>query len=324
MDFITYVLLLKKIKGVETGTSSTRYNSATREIIFTCNDGTELAVEMPNGLSTEQIEMLNHMSLEGDVDTGFYIAVDGERVGSKTCTFKTTTTVGNLSANTNLVSVEPADVLEQMLVAKLPPSISFTSSLAESDTYEIGELQDITLDIVVTKQNYDIKKVEITSTPSLAEFTKNITVSPWTHSGQMSISDSQTVTVKATDVENLSSTKSIKWNFVYPMYASYVSADVTDITEADIISGQKLVRAKGATTLAYTSNDTLLRPVFAFDASYGQLKKITDVLNQIELMSDYTMHEVQIETLDGNMTDYYVYVANTEAILDNFEIKFSW
>lgn len=324
MDFITYVLLLKKIKGVETGTSSTRYNSATREIIFTCNDGTELAVEMPNGLSTEQIEMLNHMSLEGDVDTGFYIAVDGERVGSKTCTFKTTTTVGNLSANTNLVSVEPADVLEQMLVAKLPPSISFTSSLAESGTYEIGEVQDITLDIAVTKQNYDIKKVEITSTPSLTDFTKNITASPWTHSGQMSISDSQTVTVKATDVENLSSTKSIKWNFVYPMYASYVSADVTDITEADIISGQKVIKPKQAITLAYTSNDTLLRPIFAYPAEYGDLKKITDVLNQIELITNYTKYEVQIECLDGNMVDYYAYVSNTEAILNNFEIKFSW
>ena len=324
MDIVVYSMLLKKIKGVATGVSTATYDGDTRSIIFRCNDNTTLRVPVPNGLSSAEIEMISHMTLEQEEDGSYYIAVDGERIGSKTFNFKTTTAVGSLPAGTNLVSVECADVLEQMLVAKLPPSITFTSSLAESGTYEIGEVQDITLDIAVTKQNYDIKKVEITSTPSLAEFTKNITASPWTHSGQISISDSQTVTVKATDVENLSSTKSIKWNFVYPMYASYVSADVTEITEADIISGQKLVRAKGVTTLAYTSNDTLLRPVFAFDASYGQLKKITDVLNQIELMSDYTMHEVQIETLDGNMTDYYVYVANTEAILDNFEIKFSW
>lgn len=324
MDFITYVLLLKKIKGVETGTSSTRYNSDTREIIFTCNDGTELAVELPNGLSTEQIEMINHMSLEGDADTGFYIAVDGERVGSKTCTFKTTTTAFNLPAGTVLDSVEPADVLEQILVAKLPPSISFTSSLPSDATYEIGEVKDITLDIAVTKQNYDIKKVEISSTPSIAEFTKTINASPWTHSGNMSISDDQTVTVKATDVEGLSATKSITYNFVYPMYASYCSADVVDITEADIISGQKVVKPKGAITLAYSSNDTLLRPIFAYPQEYGDLKNITDVLNQIELITNYTKYEVQIECLDGNMVDYYAYVSNTEAILDNFEIKFSW
>lgn len=320
----TYAILLKKIKGVATGVSTARYDGDTRSVIFTCNDGTTLSVPMPNGLSNAEIEMIGHMTLEQEEDGSYYIAVDGERIGSKTCSFTTSTTVGSLPSGTKLESVEPADVLEQMLVAKFPPSITFTSTLSESGTYEIGETQDVKLDIKVTKQSYDIKKVEITSIPSLPEFTKTITASPWTHSGEISISDTQTVTVKATDVEGLNSTKSIKYNFVYPMYASYVDTTVTTLDESDVISGQKIIKSKGTVTLAYSSNDTLLRPVFAYDASYGQLKKITDVLNQIELMSDYTMHEVQIETLDGNMTDYYVYVANTEAILDNFEIKFSW
>lgn len=325
MDLLVYSLLKKMVNGVATGLSKVNYDAENKQLVFTCNDSTILRISVPDGVSKKQQEMLSHMTLEQEEETGsYYIAVDGERIGSKTCSFTTSVEVGALKSGTKLENRECADVLHDILVAKYPPEITFTSSLLTTSYYEIGEEKDVTLDIAVNKKSYDLKKVEITSTPSLAEFTKNITASPWAHSGQMSISDSQTVTVKATDVENLSSTKSIKWNFVYPMYASYVSADVTEITEADIISGQKLVRAKGATTLAYTSNDTLLRPVFAFDASYGQLKKITDVLNQIELMSDYTIHEVQIETLDGNMTDYYVYVANTEAILDNFEIKFSW
>lgn len=324
MDIVTYALLLKKIKGVATGASTVRYNGDTREVVFTCNDGTELSVPMPNGLTSAEIEMISHMTLEEDESGNFYIAVDGERVGSKTCSFTTSTTVGSLPSGTKLESVEPADVLEQMLVAKYPPSISFTSSIDASDIYEIGDEQIITLETKVTKQSYDIKKVEITSTPSLPEFTETITASPWTHSGEMSISDTQTITVKATDVENLSSTKSITYNFVYPMYASYVDTSVVDIAEADIISGQKVIKPKQATTLAYSSNDTLLRPVFAFPAEYGDLKKITDVLNQIELITNYTKYEVQIECLDGNMVDYYAYVANTEAILDNFEIRFSW
>lgn len=324
MDIVTYALLLKKIRGVATGVSTASYDADSRSILFFTNDSQTISVPVPNGLTSAEIEMISHMTLESEEDGTFYIAVDGERIGSKTCSFKVTTTVGSLPSGTVFDSTECADVLEQILVAKYPPSISFTSSLAESVTYEIGDAQEVTLETKATKQSYDIKKVEITSTPSLAEFTKTITASPWTHSGTVTISDSQTVTAKATDVEGLSSTKTIKWNFVYPMYASYCSADITEITEADIISGQKVIKPKQAITLAYTSNDTLLRPIFAFDASYGQLKKITDVLNQIELISDYTMHEVQIETLDGNMTDYYVYVANTEAILDNFEIKFSW
>jgi len=324
MDIVTYALLLKKIKGVATGASSVRYNGDTREVIFTCNDGTELSVPMPNGLTSAQIEMISHMTLEGNVDDGFYIAVDGERVGAKTCNFTTTVDGLAMPKGTVLDGVDPADVLEQMLVAKLPPSISFTSSLSESGTYEIGDAQEVTLETKATKQSYDIKKLEISSTPSLAEFTKTVTTAPWTHSGTVTISDSQTITAKATDVEGLNSTKTIKYNFVYPLYASYVDASVTEITEADIISGQKVIKPKQAITLAYTSNDTLLRPIFAYPAEYGDLKKITDVLNQIELITNYTKYEVQIECLDGNMVDYYAYVSNTEAILDNFEIKFSW
>ena len=130
MDVVTYALLLKKIKGVATGASSVRYNGDTREVIFTCNDGTELSVPMPNGLTSAQIEMISHMTLEGNVDDGFYIAVDGERVGAKTCNFKTTLDVGALKSGTVLDGVDPADVLQDILVAKYPPSISFTSSLS--------------------------------------------------------------------------------------------------------------------------------------------------------------------------------------------------
>lgn len=324
MDIVTYALLLKKIKGVATGASTVRYNGDTREVVFTCNDGTELSVPMPNGLTSAEIEMISHMTLEEDESGNFYIAVDGERVGSKTCSFTTSTTVGSLPSGTKLESVEPADVLEQMLVAKFPPSITFTYSLAESDIYEIGEVKDITLETKVTKQSYDIKKVEITSTPSLAEFTKTVTTAPWTHSGTVTISDTQTVTAKATDIEGLSSTKTIKYNFVYPMYASYVDTTVTTLDDVDIISGQKVIKQKGAITLAYSSNDTLLRPVFAYPKIYGKLSSIQDVLNKIELISNYELQELQIECLDGDIINYYAYVANTEAILDNFEIRFSW
>jgi len=279
---------------------------------------------VPNGLSNAEIEMISHMTLEENEDGSFYLALDGERIGSKTCDFTTSVEVGALKSGTKFESVECADVLEQILVAKFPPSIKFTSSLAESGTYEIGEVKDITLDIEAIKQSYDIKKVEITSTPSIAEFTTSITTSPWEHNGELSISDTQTITVKATDVEGLISSKSIKWNFVYPMYASYVDTTVTTLEEADIISGQKVIKPKSAVTLAYTSNDILLRPVFAYPKNYGQLKSVLDVLNQIELITNYDVQELQIECLDGNMVDYYVYVAKTEAILDNFEIKFSW
>lgn len=324
MDLITYSLLLKKIKGVATGVSTARYDAENRSIIFTTNSGVELSIPMPNGLSGAEIEMISHMELAGNEEEGFYITVDGERVGSKTCTFTTTVDGLAMPKGTVLNNVEPADVLKDMLVAKFPPEITFTSSLSTTSYYEIGEEKDVTLDITATKKSYDLKKVEITSTPVLSGFSKTITVAPWKHNGSFTISDSQRVTVKATDVEGLSTSKNIDYNFIYPIYASYCSADVTEITEADIISGQKVIKPKQAITLAYSSNDVLLRPIFCFNASYGELRSIQDVLNKIELISNYTKYEVQIECLDGNKVNYYAYVANTEAILDDFEIKFSW
>lgn len=324
MDTIVYSLLLKKIKGVATGVSTARYDGDSRSVIFTTNNGVELSIPMPNGLTTQEIEMISHLTIESEEDGTLYLALDGERIGSKTCSFKVTTAVGSLPSGTVFDSTECADVLEQILVAKYPPEITFTSSLSTTSYYEIGEEKDVTLDIAAIKKSYDLKEVEITSTPTLSDFNKNITTAPWTHSGSFTISESQRVTVKATDVEGLASTKNIDYHFIYPLYASYVSADVTEITEADIISGQKVIKPKQAITLAYTSNDTLLRPIMCYPKEYGDLRSIQDVLNNIELITNYTKHEVQIECLDGNMVDYYAYVSNTEAILDNFEIKFSW
>lgn len=325
MDKVTYALLAQKIRGVATGVSTASYDADTRSIKFVTNDNQIITVPVPNGLSNREIEMINHMTMEVEEDGSVYIAVDGERIGSKLCYFTTSVGVGALPTNTKLDGVEPADVLQSILVAKYPPEITFTSSLPTTSYYEIGEEKDVALDIAVNKKSYDLKKVEISSTPTLSDFTKNITTAPWTHSGSFTISESQRVTVKATDVEGLVSTKNIDYNFIYPIYASYITADVVDITEADIISGQKVIKPKGDITLKYTSNDVLLRPVFAYPQEYGKpLKSIMDVANKIELITNYTLYEVEIETLDGNMTPYYAYVSNTEAILDNFEIRFSW
>lgn len=328
MDAVTYGLLLKKIKGVATGVSNCTYDTDTRSIIFTCNDGTRLSITVPNGLTSAEKEMLSHMTLEGDIDTGYYIAVDGERVGSKPCDFKTSITVGALPTGTTLSKVDPADVLEQILVMKNPPSISFTSSVSSTNTYEIGSDTDIELDIKVVKQSHDLANVNITSTPSLAQFTKNVNVStsPYNYSGSMTINNTQTIIVKATDVEGLVSTKSIKYNFVYPSYLGYGEAtDTIDvIEEADVIAGMKLVRAKTALTTKLNSNDVLMKPMISYPKSFGELTSILDVKNGFEMLSNYDKKEIDIECLDGTMQTYYCYMQKTQAILSNFEIKFLW
>lgn len=326
MDLLVYSLLKKMVNGVATGLSKVNYDAENKQLVFTCNDSTILRISVPDGVSKKQQEMLSHMTLEGDEETGFYIAVDGERIGSKTCSFKTSIEVGALKSGTVLNNVECADVLEQILVAKYPPEIAFTSSLPTTSYYEIGEEKDVTLDIAAIKKSYDIKKLEISSTPSLTEFTKTVTTTPWTHSGTVTISDSQTVTVKATDIEGLNTTKSIKYNFVYPSYLGYGEAtDTIDvIEEADVIAGMKLVRAKTALTTKLNSNDVLMKPMISYPKSFGELTSILDVKNGFEMLSNYDKKEIDIECLDGTMQTYYCYMQKTQAILSNFEIKFLW
>lgn len=326
MDNIVYALLMKKLRGVATGVSTARYDGDTRSVVFTTNNGVELSIPMPNGLTTAQIEMISHMTLEGDAETGFYIAVDGERVGSKTCSFKTSITVGALPSGTKLDAVDPADVLEQILVAKNPPLISFTSSVDAAKVYEIGSLTDIKLDIAVTKQSYDVKKVEITSSPILSDFTKSITSSPFTYTGNMTISNTQTVNVKATDAEGLVANKSIKYEFVYPTYLGYGEADDTIdvIEEADVIAGKKLIRKNSALSTQLNSNDVLMKPMISYPKSFGELTSILDVKNGFEMISNYDKKEIEVECLDGTKQIYYCYIQKTQVILKNFEIKFIW
>lgn len=329
MDLLVYSLLKKMVNGVATGLSKVNYDAENKQLVFTCNDSTILRISVPDGVSKKQQEMLSHMTLEQEEETGsYYIAVDGERIGSKTCSFTTSVEVGALKSGTKLENRECADVLHDILVAKYPPAISFTSSVDQTKVYEIGASTDIELQVKVTKQSYDLKKVDITSSPALPDFTKSTTVStsPYTYSGNMTISDTQTVSVKATDVEGLILNKLIKYEFVHPTYLGYGEAtDTIDtIEEADVIAGMKLVRAKSALTIKLNSNGVLMKPMISYPKSFGELTSILDVKNGFEMLSNYDKKEIEIECLDGTTQTYYCYMQKTQVILTNFEIKFTW
>ena len=326
MDNIVYALLMSKLRGVATGVSGCRYDETTRRIIFKCNDNTELGIFVPDGLTSAEREMLNHMTLEGSQEEGFYLALDGERIGSKVCDFTATLNCGAIKSGTKFHKVEAADVLESLLVAKNPPLISFTSSVDATKVYEIGSPTDIKLNITVTKQSYDVKKMEITSSPTLSDFTKTIISSPFIYTNNMTISNTQTVNVKATDAEGIVANKSIKYEFVYPTYLGYGEADDTIdvIEEADVIAGKKLIRKNSALSTQLNSNDVLMKPMISYPKSFGELTSILDVKNGFEMISNYDKKEIEVECLDGTKQIYYCYIQKTQVILKNFEIKFTW
>ena len=103
MDLLVYSLLKKMVNGVATGLSKVNYDAENKQLVFTCNDSTILRISVPDGVSKKQQEMLSHMTLEQEEETGsYYIAVDGERIGSKTCSFTTSVEVGALKSGTKL------------------------------------------------------------------------------------------------------------------------------------------------------------------------------------------------------------------------------
>ena len=62
--------------------------------------------------------------------------------------------------------------------------------------------------------------------------------------------------------------------------------------------------------------------VFAYDASYGNLKSIIDP-NNFNVTDTFTKSEVNITTLDGASTKYYVY-KNSASTVSAFTMKFNF
>lgn len=237
----------------------------------------------------------------------------------------TVSSLGGISAGTDLNNMSLQEILTKLLYPYIAPSV--TASIVYSPTggiYEYGQTVTISqIKATVTKKSENILDVGFYENGSLL---KSLT-SGVSNGGSFNHTISKDIKanisnsyfqVKVRDAsENTVSANTSSLNFYYPYYYGVINADV-NITENLIKGLTKQVVSKGNKTYAYNPN--YQRMVIAYPKSYGALKSILDP-NGFEQLNSFTCIELSIVGLDKTSQTYYVY-ANDASTNTNFKMTF--
>ena len=239
----------------------------------------------------------------------------------------TVSSLGGISAGTDLNNMSIQDVLTKLLYPYVAPSIS--ASIVYSPTggvYEFGQTVTVTqIKATVTKKSENITKVSFYRN-GLLENSITSSVSDggsfsYTFTNPISITSSISNSyfqAKVTDASGkVVSANTSALNFYYPYYYGVIGANV-DITENLIKNLTKQVVSKGSKTYTYSPN--YQRMVIAYPKSYGILSSILDP-NGFEQLSSFTCLEKSIVGLDGTSQQYYVYINDASTNI-NFKMSF--
>lgn len=239
----------------------------------------------------------------------------------------TVSSLGGISAGTNLNNMSIQDILTKLLYPYVAPTIS--SSIVYSPTggtYEFGQTVTVTqIKATVTKKSENITKVSFYRNGLL----ENSITSSVSNGGSFSYTFTNPISItssisnsyfqaKVTDASGkVVSANTTALNFYYPYYYGVIGANV-DITENLIKNLTKQVVSKGNKTYTYSPN--YQRMVIAYPKSYGVLSSILDP-NGFEQLSSFTCLEKSIVGLNGTSQQYYVYV-NDASTNTNFKMSF--
>lgn len=297
MDIVTYAILLKKIKSALSGISTIKLGSDGVSIDIETNDGQTFNIPIPEATTTSDI-----------IST---VNAGAIKIGDK------------VKRGENLQRFA-----EQLLIDDLAPSIALNLSCSDGLPYnefrEKGTSIDITANAIVTKNTYDISKVEWLDGIVATESNVPVTGGTFTKN-KTGVSDTIKITCKATDSNNTVGSSFKKVVFVDPVYMSLVdpSIDTTNITASDLTgNGTKILKDNNGFDCTVTAN--LEKVVFSYPKSWGKLKSILDSSNNFELLSAYEQTEVDITTIDGRTETYYVYIPVLESSVTDFVYRLTW
>ena len=233
---------------------------------------------------------------------------------------------GGVAAGSTFNKVPIADMFTKILYPYIAPTISASViTPGNGGTYEKGSTQTVTkIRAGVTKKSASITKVEIfDGSTSLGSKTEGVAAGGnFDFTVNVAVTANKSFKATVTDAEGKSySANTGAFTFVHPFYTGACSATAT--VNAALITGttfSKRVESKGAKTISYNCNNECM--VFAYDASYGALKSIIDP-NNFNVTDTFTRSEVNVTTLDGATTKYYVY-KNPASTVSNFAMKFNF
>ena len=264
------------------------------------------------------IDLTNYYTKE-EVDNEFIFTTD----------MATVSTLGGISAGTNLNNLSIQEVLTKLLFPYVAPTLSASLIYSPSGTiFEKGQSVNITgIRGTVTKKSEKIKNVKFLDGSTVIN-----TITGGVENGgnfQYNLLPSISITsnlsnnrfrftaTDMTDKTYYANTTAI--NFYYPYYYGFVE-------ENELITGEifsrftKKVEAKGNKTFNYnTENQCML---FAYPKSYGNIAKIIDP-NGFDVTSTFTKIEIEVVGLDQTSQVYYVYTNNASTV-SNFKMTFQY
>lgn len=219
---------------------------------------------------------------------------------------------GIIAGKTFLEGTSITDILETLIYKPVDQKVIVT--LSENLLQKIGTvLSSVNVSANITKGDYPIVSAKYYVNDTL-EDTKDETTDPTiTDGGTFIYTYNTEITSNTTfkvDVATLEKTVSeIKTiEFIRPFY--YGISDTAVIDDPTILT--ELLEVKDNKSVIYTSDNKYL--VFAYDKSYGDLKKILDE-NDFQNLNDWTKSTVG---------EYFVYVSNTPTTITNYTYKFEF
>lgn len=228
--------------------------------------------------------------------------------------------IGGIEAGETFDNVSVNEMLTKLLYPYVAPVINSFTSSPNGGTFEKGTTQNITqFTLSVTTKSDEITQVDISDvgrqTGLYLDGRTEVLPIPKT------VTENKYFTLSIKDARNKTYTKnSGTFNFVYPYYHGAMGATET-ISEAIVTSLTKRVEAKGNKTYSFTTDNQKM--VFAYPASYGNLKKIVDP-NGFDNTATFTKNVMNITGLDGTAQSYNVYVANDPSSVTAFNMQFQY
>ncbi len=239
----------------------------------------------------------------------------------------TSSSLGGISAGTNLNNMSIQDILTKLFYPYVPPSVSASIIYNPIENlYEFGQTIIITqIKAIVTKKSENLTNIKFYQNGlEINEITNSVSdggTFTYTFSTPIIITSPINADYFQTKVIDSSgkivSANTTSLNFCYPYY--YGLINVEDKITEDLIKGlEKRIEKKG--TKSYTYNPNYQRMVIAYPQTYGMLKSILDK-NGFEQINSFSCNEISIIGLDKTSQLYYVYVNDASTNID-FKMTF--
>ena len=329
MDIVVFSLLKAMIGRSLMGISSIKLDTTTnKHWIVTTTAGDTFHVAIPNSVSNP--EFLDRLGWD-DVEN--CLTYDGELIKADSVTtadIVSTVECGAIKIGDRVkTATNLQGIVEQLLIKEESPSVVLTVTMSDGNTYdtirEKGVSVTATCKATVTKKSYNVKTVQWTSGIIATE--SSVLESGGAYTRTLNMTNTTTVTCKATDVNNLVGSASKPFTFVNPIYVSYIDETIDNmtITEDLITGGTKILKKKATFSQPIVSANK--KVCFAYDSSYGNLTSIKDTKNGFENIDSFIKSSLNITTADGTVVTYYVYLMDAPVTIyesDNFSYQLKW